>query len=177
MIDVVKLSQINGARLAQQVERALREHLQRLDAAAGDLTLPKRVEALCRYAQSSELGELGDVEGVVDAVRDVVAAIYTAPVQALRGEERGEWWEGIDNGTGLGIVLRVALVRAWIVQGARRIPATWLADVEGITNQALQYHVSRGSLAVEASTVNGKNAYVVTAAAARAFLNRDSTGR
>lgn len=169
-----RLRSINPDALALRVGRALVEHYQRramelppglqlqvdggvvfddgkaqrLPADPRSVGVALTVADLARYAQSGDTADWGGPEGALDAAASVYHALYAAPADALEVEADVNlpWTERIEGDSDLSVVLRAACARVWAETGASDIPATWLAELAGITRGGLAPHLDAGGM-------------------------------
>lgn len=130
---------------------------------------------LCRFAQSGVTGDWGGPAGAIDAAQSIVEALYAAPADRLAGEEEGEgptWMDRIEGSSDLAVVLRAGIARAWIETGLKDPPATWLADLAGLSRSALAAPIAEGELPQRIVTRGRARVAYVDRAYARAWLVR-----
>lgn len=196
-----RLRSIDPDALALEVGRALVDHYARAALPLGpglqlqvdggvtfDGDRPRRLPAdprsvgvattaadLCHFAQSGVTGDWGGPAGAIDAAQSIVEALYAAPADRLAGEEDGEdptWMDRIEGASDLAVVLRAALARAWIETGIEDPPATWLADLAGLSRSALAAPIAEGELPQRVEARGRARVAYIDRAYARAWLVR-----
>jgi hypothetical protein len=144
--------------------------VRRLEADPACVGVALTVGDLCRFAQLGYTADWGGPEGALDAAQSVVAALYDAPADLLPTNDPVPWTERIEGDSDLAIVLRAALARVWVETGLQDVPATWLADLAGLSRGSLAKPLADGELAQEIRQVGRVRVAFIDHAYARAWL-------
>lgn len=122
------------------------ERLRRLPVDPRTIGVALTVADLARYAQEGNTADWGGPEGALDAGASVYEALFACPADRLVDGDDTPWTDRVEGDSDLAVVLRAACARAWAETGASDVPATWLAELAGMSRPSLQEYVERGEL-------------------------------
>lgn len=121
-------------------------HARRLPVEPRSVGVALTCADLCRFAQSGDTADWGGPEGALDAAQSVFAALFDAPADLLDDTGPVPWTDRVEGDSDLAVVLRAGAARAWAETGASDIPATWLAELAGMSRASLAEYLERGEL-------------------------------